>query len=280
MAPKSMQWLTLATIGSVLVAMTGCVGKPGMTDRPGTPQPPVPRRYVCPRTTAPITIDGKLDEPAWSAAHWTETFVDIQGASHPTPRFTTRAKMLWDDTNFYIAATLEEPHVWATLTKRDEIVFHDNDFEIFIDPDGDRCNYYEIEINPHNTIFDLLLVHTYRDGGPAQHNWDLAGLTSAVNVIGTLNNPADTDVGWIVEFALPWSALAEHANTPAPPHDGDTWRVNFSRVEWQHVVVGPRYLKQPDTPEDNWVWSPQGVIDMHLPEHWGYVTFTTAPARQ
>jgi hypothetical protein len=26
-------------------------------------------------------------------------------------------------------------------------------------------------------------------------------------------------------------------------------------------------------PEDNWVWSPQGLIDMHVPEHWGYITF-------
>ena len=25
--------------------------------------------------------------------------------------------------------------------------------------------------------------------------------------------------------------------------------------------------------EDNWVWSPQGAIDMHMPERWGYVRF-------
>jgi hypothetical protein len=25
--------------------------------------------------------------------------------------------------------------------------------------------------------------------------------------------------------------------------------------------------------EDNWVWSPQGVVDMHVPEHWGHVQF-------
>ncbi len=28
--------------------------------------------------------------------------------------------------------------------------------------------------------------------------------------------------------------------------------------------------------EDNWVWSPQGVIDMHRPESWGIVQFSTA----
>jgi hypothetical protein len=26
-------------------------------------------------------------------------------------------------------------------------------------------------------------------------------------------------------------------------------------------------------PEDNWVWSPQGIINMHYPEMWGYVYF-------
>ena len=27
-------------------------------------------------------------------------------------------------------------------------------------------------------------------------------------------------------------------------------------------------------PEDNWVWSPQGVVNMHYPEMWGYVQFS------
>jgi hypothetical protein len=31
-------------------------------------------------------------------------------------------------------------------------------------------------------------------------------------------------------------------------------------------------------PEDNWVWSPQGAIDMHMPERWGVVRFSEAVA--
>jgi hypothetical protein len=31
-----------------------------------------------------------------------------------------------------------------------------------------------------------------------------------------------------------------------------------------------------DTREDNWVWSPQGIVDMHRPERWGYVQFSSA----
>ena len=99
--------------------------------------------------------------------------------------------MLWDDTYLYVAALLEEPHVWGTLTKHDSVIFHDNDFEIFIDPDGDNHEYYEIEINALNTEWDLFLKKPYRDGGPAINEWEIPGLKTAVHVDGTLNNPSD-----------------------------------------------------------------------------------------
>jgi hypothetical protein len=61
-----------------------------------------------------------------------------------------------------------------------------------------------------------------------------------------------------------------------PPKDGDRWRINFSRVEWDTEVAGGQYRKVKGKPEHNWVWSPQGVIDMHRPERWGYLQFSTA----
>ena len=232
-----------------------------------------PKEYICYRTMSKITIDGKLNETAWRKAPATDVFVDIEGDVKPRPRFTTRAKMLWDDQYFYIAAELEEPHVWGTLTKRDSVIFHDNDFEVFIDPNGDRNEYYEFEINALNTGWDLFLPKPYRDGGKAQDSWDIIGLKTAIHINGTLNNPRDKDKGWTVELALPWKALGEYAHKSAPPNDGDEWRVNFSRVEWQHEVVDGKYRKVANTKEDNWVWSPQGVVDMHRPEMWGVVRF-------
>jgi hypothetical protein len=74
-------------------------------------------------------------------------------------------------------------------------------------------------------------------------------------------------------MAFPWKALREQARRSAPPRDGDQWRVNFSRVQWKHEVLDGRYVRVPQGNEDNWVWSPQGVIDMHRPERWGYVQF-------
>jgi predicted metalloprotease with PDZ domain len=247
---------------------------------PRPPAVPTPKSYVCERAQAPIQIDGRIDEPAWKAAAWTDEFLDIEGAIRPRPRLQTRAKMLWDDSYFYVAALLEEPHVWGTLTRHDSVIFQDNDFEIFIDPDGDNHEYYEIEINALNTEWDLFLKKPYRDGGPAVNEWEIPGLKSAVQVVGTLNDPNDRDTSWSVEVAIPWSALAKFAHRNTPPKDGDQWKVNFSRVEWQHEIVAGTYRKRPKTPENNWVWSPQGVIDMHRPERWGIVQFSTRPAAQ
>ncbi|MFH1845554.1 MAG: carbohydrate-binding family 9-like protein [bacterium] len=237
--------------------------------------------YVCQRIDTPPVIDGRLDDPAWEQADWTDDFVDIEGAAGPAPRFFTRVKMLWDVGFFYVAALMEEPDVWASLTRRDAVIYHDNDFEVFIDPDGDNHLYYELEINALGTVWDLLLIKPYRDGGPAVNAWDIQGLQTGVNVLGSLNDPTDTDGGWSVELAFPWEVLGQCANRPAPPEEGDIWRVNFSRVEWQTEALGTRYTKvrDPETdqplPEANWVWSPQGLINMHYPEMWGNVVFVS-----
>lgn len=232
-----------------------------------------PRRYTCLRTSGPIAVDGRIDDAGWRAIPWTHPFGDIEGTRRPAPRYRTRAKMAWDAEHLYVAADMEEPHVSAALSERDAVVWHDNDLEVFVDPDGDCENYYELEFNALNTVFDLLLVRTYRNGGPARHDWDCAGLRSAVHVEGTLNDPADVDRGWSVEMAIPWAALAEFATCPVPPQPGDVWRFNMSRVEWRYAVTGGEYAKVPGQKEANWTWSPQGLIDMHLPERWGYLTF-------
>lgn len=75
--------------------------------------------------------------------------------------------MLWDEDYFYVAADLEEPHIWANLKQRDTVIFYDNDFEAFIDPQGDNHRYYEYEMNALNTIWDLLLAKPNRDGATA-----------------------------------------------------------------------------------------------------------------
>jgi hypothetical protein len=246
--------------------------------------PFAPRHAICYRTALKPAVDGKLDDDAWKGAPWSEPFVDIEGDRRPRPRFRTRMKMLWDTDYLYIAADLEDPDVWGTLTERDSVIFRDNDFEVFIDPDGDTHEYYELEVNALGTPWDLLLVRPYRDGGPPINGWDIAGLQIGIDVRGTLNHPGDRDEGWSVEMAVPWKSLREAAPGQKAPVAGDRWRMNFSRVEWQVETRAGRYEKSIDPvtksplAESNWVWSPQGAIDMHMPERWGFVQFAGVPA--
>jgi len=261
------------------------VGQPASdTTRDFEALPFAPPGYVCYRAATTPVINGRLDDEAWKTAPWTADFVSIDGHTDPPPRFWTRARMLWDDTFFYVAAELEEPDVWGTLTQRDAVIYNDNDFEVFIDPDGDTANYYELEVNPLGTVFDLMLVRTYRDGGPYIAAWDIAGLQLAVDVRGTLNRSGDKDEGWSVELALPWAILREAAPGRRPPRSGEQWRVNFSRVEWPFEVENGRYRRRLDpktgrpAASDDWTWAPQGVKDIHMPERWGYVQFSGATA--
>ena len=274
--------------------------------------------YEAHRISTIIHIDGILTDAAWQAAPWTHDFVDIRGFDWPTPRFLTRAKMVWDQDALYVAAELTEPHLWATLTERDQIVWRDDDFEVFLDPDGDGLNYFEIEINPLGTILDLFLARPYNKGGSAEIDWNLKGLVATVDLLGTINDPSDLDEGWTVEMAIPWrgltpppdgyalprglasdrpepagsssgaSAHRPSESSPVPggssraplvPQVGELWRMNMSRVDWPLLIEEGLYVKErelvnwDDHPEENWVWSPQGEINMHVPERWGYLRF-------
>lgn len=219
-----------------------------------------PRSYVAYRTTAKPVVDGRLTEADWQKAAWTEDFEDISGKGFARPKYLTRAKMMWDDDCLYIAAELEEPNITATLTRHDDIIYRDNDFEVFIDPDDDGECYYEIELNALNTLFDLMLNHPYRNEGNFFDQWDCPGIKTAVYIDGTLNDSTDKDRSWTVEMVIPKNAVKTSFEHPLKA--GNCWRINFSRVEWL------------SKPEENWVWSATGAIDMHMPERWGYLYFS------
>ncbi|HTN05445.1 carbohydrate-binding family 9-like protein [Agriterribacter sp.] len=237
-----------------------------------------PLHYTAYQIKDSLHIDGKMDESTWEKAPWSANFTDIEGRAKPRAAHRTRFKMLWDTACLYIAAEMEEPHIWATLTRHDQIIYHDNDFEVFIDPDGDTHDYFEIEVNAFNTIFDLFLSRPYRNGGHLSTHWNARGLKSAVHINGTLNNPRDTDRKWTVEMAIPFAALQKNTAPPDPKKNA-LWRINFSRVQWDTEIVDGKYKKKINAatgkpfPEHNWVWSPQGVINMHYPERWGYLRF-------
>jgi hypothetical protein len=176
---------------------------------------------------------------------------------------------------------------------------------------------YEFEINAINANWDLELDKPYIDGGSANNSWDMVSrpllcsarstsrhtqpltvwvcavlccarvrvvvqlgvMQTAVYVDGPVNDPnGGPDKYWTVELALPHRMYVEQCFAArSPPRDGDLWRINFSRVEYSVMVVNGAYEKVPGAPQDNWTWQSQAAINMHLPERWGYMQFSTAP---
>lgn len=239
------------------------------------PGPLEPRSYVCYRTSGPIVIDGRLDEKAWRDAPWSQWFEDHQAPYAPPPWKTTRFKMLHDDENLYFGAELQEENVYGTLTERDCVIYYDNDFEIFLDPTSDGVGYYEFEINPLNTVWDMFHETDYHRASALHTDYDIAGLEHAISVQGTLNSHHDEDVGWTVEVAWPIRALLDrNPRVSVPIKRGDTWRANFSRVQYMHTYDHLSPSKLPESPCEDWVWQSTNTGDLHNPEMWGRIVFS------
>lgn len=260
--------------------------------------------YICYRTPEPLAITGRLDESVWQRAPKSPRFVDM--VTGLPGFFDTRAAALWDDEYLYVGFWIQEPNVEAHLTKRDSLIFMENDVEVFIDG-GD--SYYEFEINARNTIYEVFFIwqdaynragkfdipefdlldtralsfagnfdrsgeHFWRGTHPrgarwAFLDWDFPGLKSAVHIDGTLNDPTDVDEGWQVELAFPWSSMKHLANGRSlPPKEGDEWRIFFGRFE-KLVTAGMR----PD-PQPAWCWNKIGTFDTHTPERFTRVKFS------
>ena len=238
----------------------------------------LPKHYIVNKINDQINIDGIDDELAWNNAIYTDDFIDIEGNKIPSQK--TNVKMLWDEKFLYVFAKLYENHIWGDITKRDEVIYYNNDFEVFINPNDDVFSYGEIEINALGTEWDLFLDRPYRLKGKADSSWDINGLKSAVDISGTLNDPNDLDDYWTVEIAIPLKEI-EKLNTSGKDEkviSGNIWRINFSRVNWDFEINNGVYSRKKENgkylPEYNWVWSPQGIINMHVPENWGYLVFS------
>ena len=238
----------------------------------------IPRHYTILKTSEKITVDGKDEEKDWNKAPWTPAFANIETGEQTNPERATKCKMLWNNDFLYLFVKMKERDLWASIRNHDDLVFHDNAFEVFMAPEGGTYNYFEFQINGFGTVWDLFLPKPYRNGGKGQSGWDIKGLEKAVYLDGTLNNPADTDRGWNVELAIPFNSVKINGNQS--PTIGTIWRMNFSRVEWQLDTLNGAYFKKKDKvkgrslPEDYSVWSPQGIINLHYPERWGYVLFS------
>jgi len=251
--------------------------------------------YTAQRAAGVIHVDGKLDELDWQAAHWSPRFTDIITGGPVI--HDTRAAVLWDDEYLYVAYRIEEPFVHAKFTNHNDLIWQDNDVELFIaGPDA----YYEFEINAFNTSYEVFFAWTNtfkssgldrqpefagtklvpfngvgltnhpRGGRIGNFEHSFPGMKTAVHIDGTVNDDRDRDRGWTVELAFPWNNMKWLATDgrSLPPKNGDVWRMDFSRFN--------TYKEAPPAKDSGgWVWTRHGIWDSHIPECFAFVTFST-----
>ena len=241
---------------------------------PYTPKPHKPKQYVIYRTVDRIIVDGKMDESSWVNADWTNRFDHLLMVGYQKPFLSTRAKMLWDENNLYLAVELEEPNLLGHVIINDDEIYDDNDIEFFIDVDNDSQNYIELEFNCLGTVWDMYLYKEYARGGlpfshpkmPESKPWDLEGMLVAVQMDGSINYPFDTDRGWTIEISIPWESLQKTSRTEEKLNrNGSFFRLNMSRVQhpWPRDVWPIMDWKNRGGPCWDWTWSPNLVYNMH-----------------
>lgn len=218
---------------------------------------PKPAPFALPRAQALPAIDGKIEgDAAWSAAASLGRFGDtITGKPVPA---VTDVKVMWSEEKLFIAMKAVDDNVKNKFTKHDEEVWHEDAFEIFLDPLGDSKDYFELQVSPAGVVFDSYLPE-YRKN----HNDWTSDMEVKVAVDGTINKEADADKGWSAEIAIPWKALEKGGGIP--PKAGDKWRMNFFRVN--ATKDKPVYS----------AWSPPKRGDFHALDRFRDVVFRDAP---
>jgi hypothetical protein len=217
--------------------------------------------YTIYRTGVPLTIDGRLDEAAWTAAP------DVGGFVFPWwqagRREQTVAKLLWDDEHLYAAFLCEDAHIWAEHTQRDSTVYRDDCVEVFTAPNPDRPDaYFNIEMNVLGIVLDQW--HPKGPGKPVPGQWNGEDFRIATSVVGTLNDEGDEDQYWVLEAAIPLANFAL-SGAQIPPQAGDIWHLNLNRC-------GGRTNEQ----YSQWQASQTAKPSFHQPGDFGQVEFSRA----
>lgn len=223
-------------------------------------------KYEAPKLNARVIIDGKPDELHWKNLSFINSFQDITGKEIDFQK--TKVKCFHDNSFLYIYAQLKEKNIWSEMINRDDHLYLENAFEIFIDPDNDGLNYIELQVNPHNTLFDITLDKPYKYGGKANFDFEMENIQHAVHIHGTLNNNNDDDKYWAVEMAIPINEIEKY-NLNKSNQDLKFYRFQLVRVNWNIKKKGLSYEKTKQSKPHYTVWQIQSEIDNHKPKDWG-----------
>ncbi len=145
------------------------------------------------RRSSPVSIDGRIDEPAWREAELGDRFTQFEPDEGAQPTAPTRFRVLWDDDSIYVGIECDDPEAPTdTLSRRDRYV--EGDWVSFdLDTTNDRRTAYHFQVFAGGQQLDGL----HFNDTDMTTDWD-AAWESAV---------ARTPTGWSAEFRIPLRIL-------------------------------------------------------------------------
>ena len=164
------------------------------------------------RVAAPISIDGSLDDPAWSNAPPITEFLQTLPFEGEAASERTEVRLAYDDDAIYVGAILDDRSPVTTRLARRDAGLGDSDvLVVLLDSYHDHETAYRFWTNPSGVKGDAIVTGNSTGGGDSSWDpvWDLATEV--------------TDSGWVVEMRIPFSQLR------FSPSDLQVWGVQFER---------------------------------------------------
>ena len=170
---------------------------------------------VCP-CKAPVTVDGRLDEPAWREAQWETGFEKFrQVVVDREVGAQTRFAVLADDKAFYLGVRCEEPNMDEVRSRHPDSLWKSDTIEFFVAPSGKTFDFYHFAVGyvkANGGFSDFASEGGNIHPDPYRPEWDFA--------------VADCEGGWSVEIRMPFSALYMTRNE----NWDTTWLFNVCRT--------------------------------------------------
>ena len=200
-----------------------------------------------------FVIDGLLDEPLWKETYKVFEFENLLDTTSNHRPYPTSLQISYTHTALLFGGHVSYDVLPENMIRtRDSTLYLQHCFEIFFDPYADGIDYYELEINPTGTIWDLKLKNANgRINAPSNMlPWDIP-----LEQVRTYIHERDNY--WSFEIAIPWSYIKE-----GRPSYNDTWSFNAMRIDYESSQQ-PSY----------WVWQRTGKEMIHVPSQWVKLQF-------
>jgi hypothetical protein len=171
------------------------------------------RKLQATRATGPIELDGRLDEPSWTAAPVAKDFIQNDPREGTPATFDTEVRLLYDDEALYIGVFAKDDQpseIIVNELRKDFNTSSADGFQVVIDTFHDERNGYQFAVNPAGAKWDSQMSNEGRD---QNSNWD--GVWDVKTQIA--------EDGWYAEIRIPFRTLKFGADAQ------QTWGINFQR---------------------------------------------------